>query len=144
GLLLTLGSLVSISVRLGAGLIADRRSGGNIRVVAVMIFIGSLGFLMLASQQPALMVAGVVIAFGAGWGFHGLFWLAVVRNSPHAPGAPPGSRLPAGLYGGTVGPIGFGLLAESVSYRAAWLGCTVAAVLAALAILAGRRVLLDF
>lgn len=144
GLLLTLGSLAAISVRLGAGVMADRRSGGHLRVVALLMFTGSIGYILLATQQSVFMIFGVLVAFGAGWGFHGLFWLAVVRNSPHAPGAATGALLPAGFIGGVVGPIGFGVLIENANYQIAWLSSAAAAVLAGLAVVIGRRVINEF
>ncbi|MDQ3944131.1 MAG: MFS transporter, partial [Actinomycetota bacterium] len=67
GLTLTLGSAVGITVRLLAGLRADRRGGGHLRVVALMLALGSVAFALLATGRPGVMVAAVPLAFGAGW-----------------------------------------------------------------------------
>jgi MFS family permease len=120
GLLLSLGSAASITVRLAVGRAADRRDAGHLRWVAGMVLTGVVGYLLLATEVAWLMTLGAVVAFAFGWGFNGLFWFAVLRAHPAAPGAMTGMVMPGSLIGGLVGPLVFGLVADAASYRVAW------------------------
>lgn len=128
GLVLALGSGASIAMRLIVGRAADRRDAGHLRWVASMVLIGVIGFMMLATEIPILMVIGAVVAFAFSWGFNGLFWYSVLRAHPASPGAMTGMVTPGGLIGGLIGPLIYGLVAETFSYRMAWI---VAGLLAA-------------
>ena len=44
---------------LGAGALADRRTGGHLRWVAIMLTLGSVGYLLFATGSPALLLAGL-------------------------------------------------------------------------------------
>lgn len=79
-----------------------------------------------------------------GWGFNGLFWFSVVRTSPGATGTATGSVMPGGHIGGILGPVVFGLVAEGVSYSAAWSVLGVSAALGAVAMLLGRRTIVRY
>jgi len=141
GLTLTLGSAVGITVRLLAGLRADRRRGGHLRVVAVMLALGSVAFVLLATGRPGVIVAAVPLAFGAGWAWPGLFNLAVVLANPGSPAAATGITQTGTYLGAVAGPLVFGFLAEHVSFAAAWLVAAAAAAGAAVAIWVGRSML---
>ena len=141
GLLLALGSGVGIAVRVVAGHLADGMTGGRLRLVAGMLVVGTAGFAMLASGSPGLLVVGVVLAFGAGWGWPGLFNFAIVKSNPKAPAAATGITQTGASGGAALGPLLFGYAVEATSYGTAWLGAAVVALLAAAAILAGRRML---
>lgn len=142
GLALTLGSAVGITVRLVAGARADRRDGGNLPVVAIMLTLGTLGYAILASGTPAAHVLATPLAFGAGWAWPGLFNFAVVRANPGSPAASTGITQTGTYIGAVAGPLLFGFLAANVSYTAAWLASGVLSLLAAAAVIAGRRMLL--
>jgi MFS family permease len=139
GLVLSLGSVGSILARLAVGRAADRRSSGHLRWVAGMVLVGVLGYLLLASGVPSLVVAGAVVAFAFGWGFNGLFWYAVLRAHPGSPGAITGMVMPGSLIGGLVGPLVFGLVADAFGYRPAWLVAASWASLGAVAMWACDR-----
>ncbi len=141
GLLSAAGSGAGLVSRLASGVLADRRRGGHLLVVAVMLTVGSAGFLLLASGSTALLLPGALIAFAAGWGWNGLFNLAVVTSHPHAAGAATGVSQTGVLVGGAAGPLLFGLAVQHGSFALAW-SCTSAAVLlASLALLRGRSLL---
>lgn len=144
GLLLALGSALNIGVRVVFGSLADGMSGGRLRIAAAMLAVGTVGFVMLGTGSGALLVAGTLVAFAAGWGWPGLFNFAIVKVSPSAPAAATGITQTGASAGAAAGPLLFGLVAESSGYGAAWLLCAALAALAALAILLGRsRVLRD-
>lgn len=138
GLLVSFGSAIGISVRLLAGSRADRRAGGHLRVVSLMLVAGSLAYGLYATQHPLVLVLATPLAFGAGWGWPGLFNLAVVRAHPAAPGAASGVTQTGTYAGAVLGPVAFGSVVEAASYRAAWLLAAVFALIGAAVIAWGR------
>jgi MFS family permease len=139
GLLLALGSAASIVVRVLFGRLADGMGGGRLLLVGGMLGAGVAGFVMLATGSPALVVPGVLLAFAAGWGWPGLFNFAVVKTNPGAPAAATGVTQTGASGGAAVGPVLFGLVVEAAGYGTAWLSSGVLALVALVAILAGRR-----
>jgi len=142
GILLAAGGVVGIVVRLALGWLADRRSAGHLRIVAGMLIAGTAGFVLLATGVSWLFVLGTLLAFGAGWGWHGLFNFAVVKYNPNAPAAATGITQTGAAAGSAAGPFLFGVIVESASYGTAWLSAGAAALIAVAAILAGRWMLI--
>ena len=142
GLLLALGSAVGICVRIVFGHLADKLNSGRLRLVAGMLAVGTVGFVLLASGAPSLLVAGVVIAYAAGWGWPGLFNFAIVRSNPGAPAAATGITQTGASGGAAAGPLAFGYIVEETSFGTAWMCSGVTALVAAAAILIGRNMLL--
>jgi MFS family permease len=142
GLLLALGSATNIVIRIVFGRLADGMSGGRLLLVAAMLGIGVVGFALLATGESALILPGVLLAFGAGWGWPGLFNFAVVKTNPTAPAAATGITQTGASAGAAIGPLVFGLVVEAASYDAAWLVSGVVALAALAAILTGRRMVL--
>ena len=138
GTVLTLGSVVGVSARVGGGWLADRRGGTNhLVVVAATLAIGALGPLLLALPGMWSLVVGTVLGFGLGWSWPGVLNFAVVQLNPRAPAAAT-SITQSGVYvGGCLGPLLFGVLAAH-SYPLAWLVAAGAMVAAAAMILIGR------
>src|SRR5690606_27814222 len=98
---------VTIIVRLGAGALVDADRISAAHQVVWLMSAGALGFGLLG-LGPTGVWPGTVLAFGAGWGWTGLYALAAVRSSPGAPGAA-SAMTTAGLAGGAaVGPVLFG------------------------------------
>lgn len=141
GLLAALGSAAGLASRLLSGMAADRREGGHLVAVAVMLILGAVGFALLATGSRLALVPATVLSFAAGWGWNGLFNLAVVRSHPHAAGSATGLTQTGVLVGGAVGPVAFGFAVVHGSYGLAWTGTAVAVVLAATAVLWGRAML---
>jgi MFS family permease len=141
GLALTVGSAVGIACRLWVGARADRHASGHLRVVAAMLLGGAAAVLLLAIGIPWVYLVGTLLVFGAGWGWPGLFNLSVVRNNPNAPGASTGITQTGTYVGAVVGPLAFGAVAEGASFAASWLVVAGCYVVAAGAMLLGRRLL---
>lgn len=139
GLLLALGSAVNIAARLAAGLLADRRDGGHLPVVATMLALGAVGLVLLAVGGLPALVVGTVLGFGLGWSWPGLLTFAVVRLNPGAPAAATSITQTGVFVGGAVGPLGFGLLLSQASYAVAWLAAAACLLLGAGLVLLGRR-----
>jgi MFS family permease len=142
GFLLAAGGVVGIAARLALGWLADRRSAGHLRIVATMLIAGTAGFVLLATGVSWLFVFGTLLAFGAGWGWHGLFNFAVVKYNPNTPAAATGITQTGASAGSAAGPFLFGVIAEGTSYGIAWLSAGAAALAAVVAILAGRWMLI--
>jgi MFS family permease len=141
GLALSVGSGLGIATRLWAGMVADRRTGGHLRRVAVMLALGAFGYLLLATGQPGPFLAGLPLAFGAGWAWPGLFNLAVVLANPASPAAATGVTQTGTYLGAVLGPLLFGLVAHHLSFAWSWSLSALTSCLAAVAIWTGRAML---
>ncbi|TXK40269.1 MFS transporter [Nonomuraea sp. C10] len=139
GLVISVTSLVSLVVRLGAGRLADRRGSDGFRPAAVMIAACALGMLAMASGGTALTVAGTVVAFCGAWGWPALLLMGVLAQHPDRPGVA-GARFQLGTaLGAATGPLLFAAVSEAAGLPAAWLTVTACtAVSAALVLLSSR------
>lgn len=141
GLVLTAGSMVGVTARIGNGWLADRRGGRHIQVVAATLGVGAGGLALLSLPGMWTLLVGTVLGFGLGWSWTGVLNFAVVRLNPLAPAAAT-SITQAGVYcGGCAGPLVFGVLAAH-SYPLAWLVSAGAMVVATIIMLVGRRLLM--
>ncbi len=139
GLLAALGSAASLAVRMSLGARADRRSDYGYGTVVALLIAGSAGFGLMTFDVPAPFVIGAVTAFSLGWGWPGLFNLAVVANHREAPAAATGITQ-SGIYvGASLGPLAYGLLADQIGYGGAWAAVAGTSLLgAAVMAVAGR------
>jgi MFS family permease len=145
GLLAALGGAAAVAARISVGFYADRSRRDEFAVAACMIITGTAGFAALAASMRTesrwLFTIGIVLALGAGWGWNGLFNYAVVASYRDAPARATGITQVGGRLGGVLGPFTVGLVAQHVSYPAAWLVAGGASLAAAGSLLAGRRLL---
>jgi predicted MFS family arabinose efflux permease len=138
GLVLSLGSAAGLAVRLAAGAVADRAQPDLLRMVAAMLGLGGLGYLLLALGQPVAFLVGLVLGFGAGWAWPGVFNFAVAARFPDRV-ATATSVTQTGVYlGAGGGPLLFGLVAEHSGTVAAWLTSSVLTTLAAVTLIVVR------
>jgi predicted MFS family arabinose efflux permease len=119
-LVLTFGSVLLIVMRIGWGAIADTGKVDPARVVVILLVGGTLGYLLLSTGTLVGFVVGAALAFGAGWAWPGLLFLALVRRFPTAAGRPSGQVQRGMFLGAMVGPFLFGVVADSVSFTVAW------------------------
>lgn len=144
GLLASLGGFAAACSRIAVGFHADRGRRAHLVMVALMLGLGAVAYVMLAmatAEVPELLIPGIVLAFAAGWGWNGLFNLAIVKRYPSQAARATGITSVGARTGGVAGPFVFGLVATHVSYGAGWLIAAVSAMSGALIILAGRRLL---
>lgn len=120
GLLAALGSGVSLLVRVAAGARADRRGAYGFAAIVGLLAAGAAGFALMAADAPALFVIGAVLAFALGWGWPGLFNLAVVERHRASPGAATGISQTGIYVGAAAGPALYGLAAGELGYSGAW------------------------
>lgn len=123
GLGLAAGSLFGVGARLSFGAVADRMGTLRFRHVAGLFVVGGVGLLGFTgpSTNTVLLLLTTALAFGAGWGWHGLFHLAIVQASPRAPAAATGVVMVGLFLGGIYGPTVFGIIAEQASFAASWM-----------------------
>ena len=141
---LAAGGAAGMAARTLWGWLADRRDGRHLVFVGWLMAIGALGLAVLALRPAggALLLLGTVLAYGASWGWPGLFNYAIVRQSRAAPSAATGVTQ-SGLFAGQlVGPPLFGWLVERASYEIAWAVFAGLLVLAAVLLRIGRARLL--
>lgn len=124
GLFFALASVLSVIVRIGAGVTLDRTAVVPLKLVAVLVGAGSVGFVLLATGRTVLMVVGVVFALGLNWGFPSAFWIGLMRVFPDQPGRITGAMQPGG-FGAMLVPLVFGVTVEARGYTVAWLGLLI-------------------
>jgi MFS family permease len=132
GLLAAAGSASSLVARVLFGRRADRRGEYGFGAVIALLVAGSAGFALLATDTTPLFVAGTVIAFALGWGWPGLFNLAVVDHNRHAPGAATGVTQTGIYIGAAGGPAAFGVISTELGYSTGWAISGVLCLLSAL------------
>jgi predicted MFS family arabinose efflux permease len=133
GLLAAAGSGVALITRVALGERADRRRDYGFAAVVALLVSGSLGFALLATGEAVLFVFGVFAAFALGWGWPGLFNLAVVDLNRGSPGAATGVTQTGIYVGAAAGPAAYGLMSEEFGYSTAWVVSGVLCLLGALA-----------
>lgn len=141
GIVLSVAAASLIVTRVAWGAVLDRTGADPLRVIFLLLAVGSLGYALLASSTPAPFAIGAVIAYSFGWAWPGVQFLAGVRLWPENPGEASGVLQMGAFLGATVGPLVFGVLAERISFAAGYTAAAaVAAVAAGLAALLVRDV----
>ena len=141
GILQMAGSLSSIIARLYIGVRSDRSEKNPMRTLSTLMGTGAIGYLLLSLSGNSLGIVtiGTILAYGAGWGWAGLFHATVVQKNMSAPGWATGITQTGVYAGAVIGPLGFGLLAETLSYSAAWASAATLVLSAAFCIEFSRR-----
>ena len=127
------GLLAGLAIRLGAGLVADRRDFDALRGVSALCVLGAVGWFLMATGRPALFIAGLVTANAFGWGWPGLQHLAVARRFPTSTAAASGIAQTGVAAGLLVGPFLLGLVAIR-NWSLTWLVAGSAALIGALVV----------
>ena len=135
GTVLAIASATAIAVRIAAGALSDRLATTHLALCAALISVGAVGLGVMSVGVPPAMAVGAVAAAAGVWGINGVFWFALVRAFPAAPGRITGAVAPGALLGGTAGPLVFGLVVEEYGAPVAWRVATATAVAAAAAML---------
>lgn len=145
GFVAAIAGAVAVVVRVTVGLRADRTTRDQLPLVSRMLLFGVAGYALLAlastTHVTPLFVVGAIVAYGAGWGWNGLFNLAISVHHPNAPAKATSIALAGNRTAGIAGPPLFALLVTRDSYSVAWLGAAGAAVSAAVVIFGGYRML---
>ncbi len=139
GVLAAVGSAASLAVRVAVGERADRRADYGFGVVVALLALGTIGFALLAVGAKGALVVGALLAFTLGWGWPGVFNLAVVQRHRSVPAAATGVTQTGIYVGAAAGPAAYGVLASDIGYPAAWAAAGAVLLLAAWTIAAGDR-----
>jgi len=139
GLLMATGSALNIVVRVLAGHLADRRHGRNLPVVAAQMLVGGAALAALSVPAPVAVVPAGLIAFALGWSWPGLLLYAVVRVGRDSPGGASGLVQAGAFVGGAAGPAMFGVVVSEAGYETAWRLAAGLFLVAAVLVLAARR-----
>lgn len=120
GLLLSAASIAALSTRLLSGWLIDRRPAAGLRGITSLLLAGTVGMVALAAGGRTWLIAGMLLAFGAGWGWSGLMTFTVVWSNPEAPAAATGVTHTGTFAGAAAGPPLVGLLIAATSYAVGW------------------------
>jgi MFS family permease len=142
GLMAAVGSVAGLGTRVVAGWFADRVTSGRLLWVSMLLTAGAIGYTAMATRNTAVLLPATLVCFVGGWGWPGLFNFSVVLRNPGAPAAATGVTQTGVYFGGVLGPLAFGQVAQHVSYTAAWSMNATIAALGAAAIVVARRMLL--
>lgn len=118
--LLMVGSLVAIGVRIGVGMLADRRRRTGVLELVTLLVVAVAGLVTVgaAGGSDDLFVTGVLLAFAGCWGWQGVMFYTVVHII-RMPAATSTGAVAAGAYFGTmVMPPLIGFAVERWSYSA--------------------------
>ena len=121
GFLLSAGGASAIAMRVMWGWLADRRSTRGFFGIVGLLTVGSVGYLLLSTEQPALVLVGAMTSFAGVLGWSGLLVHAVVDRNLKAPARATGVTQVGFYAGGGIGPPLFGFLIDQFSYRFAWM-----------------------
>lgn len=138
GLIFAGACAIGIASRLFSGIRADIRGTKHFEAVAMMLGLGSTGFLAMATGSTLIFPFGAAMAFGLGWGWPGLLIFSTVQRSSAYPAEGTAYIQIGSSIGCVVGPLVFGMLADNFSYTVAWLYSTIN-LMAAAACLAAVR-----
>ncbi|MPZ00885.1 MAG: MFS transporter [Actinophytocola sp.] len=144
GVLFAAASAVGVAARLLSGVRADQRGRNHLWVVSLMLVAGAIGVAALAMDNLVLFAIGAPLAFGAGWGWPGVFILSIVNLNPTGPAAATALTQVGTSAGCVFGPLTFGVLAENSSYGTAWAVNALTLLVAAAVIVMGRRQVLNY
>jgi predicted MFS family arabinose efflux permease len=108
------------------GWLLDRRQGSPLRMMTLLLLVGAVGFALLgAAGTIPLLVVSTGLAFAAGWGWKGLYNLAVVQRSPGWASSALGITQAGVFVGSVLGPLGFGVALGKASFAVAWSLCAL-------------------
>jgi predicted MFS family arabinose efflux permease len=139
GLLVAAGGALCIVSRVTSGVLADRRAGRNLPVVARQLVAGAVALVVVSLGTVPTLIAGSVLAFAVGWAWPGLLLFAVVRVGRDTPGAAAGALQAGAFVGGALGPALFGLLVSGYGYPTAWWAAAGVLTVAAAVLVGARR-----
>jgi predicted MFS family arabinose efflux permease len=120
-LLIGFSGALGIAARVLTGVRADRRQGGHLRVVGLMVLAGAIAYVLLASQVGAIFAVCVPIAFIMATGWPGLMHLALIEAHPRNPSSATGIVMTGIFLGAVAGPLSFGVVVGGHGYAVGWL-----------------------
>jgi len=139
GLLLAALSLAATVGRVALGALGDRQGRDPLRLLTIVLAIGTIGYIPLATGIPELVAIGALLAGGPGWMWPGSLAFVAVRHAPAAPAWAVGVLLSGLFAGAAVGPFVIGQLFASGDQRSAWAICCTCSVIAVVLLIVFMR-----
>jgi MFS family permease len=121
GLVVGAASAVSLATRIGGGWWADRTGVDGFVPAARLVLVGCGGLVLMSTGSLPLMLVGVFVSFGAGWGWPALLILGLLRRSPRAAAQVTGLLAIGAGAGAAAGPILLSAVAGHWGDTAGWL-----------------------
>lgn len=141
GALVVAASVLAVVMRIVSGIAADRREGKHLMTVAVMMGAGAVGLALVArGGMDGMLLGGVLIAFGLGFSWNGLFHYAIAVHHRGRVAEASGVVQTAMSIGAMAGPAVFGVIAAT-GFTAAWLTSAAQLALAAILVFVGRTMI---
>jgi len=131
------GALAAV-VRVGVGVIADRRPRANAAAVVGMMLAGTAGLVAMASGTPPGFLVGAPLVVAGLWGWNGLLVASAVRFLPGSPARTLGGLQVGFFSGATAAPLVFGASSAAAGVGGALLATALAAVAGAGAVATGE------
>lgn len=129
GVLFAVGSAIGILARVAFGHVVDRHHRQEINLIIALLAGGAACFALLATGDARIMILVSPAVFLTAWAYPGLLLVAIVRSNPQAPAVATSIIGIGAGTGSVIGPITFGLIADT-SYSAAFLVSAVALLVA--------------
>ena len=143
---LAVGSGLTIVARTSIGWVAGRRQGSGFVELGSAKALGAVGFGLMAVTQdvPVLLWSALILAFLGAWGWPGVMYYTVIRNTTTTPGTATGFVVTGVFMGGIAGAPLLASIAERWSYNTAWTTASLMGIVAtSMVVLASRLSLVD-
>lgn len=136
------GSAACAATRIAVSHLAGSHRGpANLATVSCMVLVGAVGFVLLSLSAVSGLAFGLgaLLAYACGWGWNGLFNLAITKARPGRVPATTGLTQGGIFLGGAAGPFLFSRLLEVGGYRLAWGVTAGIAVMAAASLTVAKQ-----
>jgi len=132
------GSMACITARVAITWRAAHLEGFQLLfAMAGLLALGAVGYLLVGNEAALVFGAGVVLAYGCGWGWNGVFNLSLTRARPRGIARATGLTQAGVFLGGVLGPLMFAAAVHRQGHGAAWGSMAVVAVTASVLLAVG-------
>ncbi len=141
GLALAVGSGLTIVMRTWIGWFAGRRSASGFVELGSAMALGAVGFGLMSvagSSQPLVWTASILAFLGA-WGWPGVMYYTVIRNTTTTPGTATGFVVTGVFLGGIAGAPLLASIADRWTYDTAWTTASVMGVVATVLVILANQ-----
>jgi len=138
---LAIGSGLTIFMRTAIGWFAGRRGASGFVELGSAMALGAIGFALMSvsrDHQALLWVASLMAFLGA-WGWPGVMYYTVIRNTTTTPGTATGFVVTGVFMGGIAGAPLLASIAERWTYDTAWATAAVMGVVASTLVFVSSR-----
>lgn len=141
GTVVAVASGVALATRLAGGLWIDRTGSDGMHSAAMLVAVGAVGTLAMASNAAWLVVAGTIVAFSAGWGWPGLILVGILREAGFAAAKATGRFQVGTAIGAASGPVVYVVATDIGGQSVGWLAVSILTLPAIPLIIAARKAL---